>query len=236
MSPHPPIKTAQELRALPPISTLDLPGNTVYRIARVLFKIFYRLIGDLETSGQENIPKRGPVLFASNHQSDLDPPLVGTDMDRITWFLAKEELFQNKYWGLLMRHLHGFPVKRHTADRAAIRKALKLLERDETVTIFVEGERSRDGKLKRAEPGVAMIALRSRVPVIPVALMGTGDILPPGAKRMKRAKLTVKYGKPVDLSEYYGRRDSEVLQEAADRIMAAIADLLGVPPPHIVDE
>ena len=223
-SPHP----TRTLPELPP----EFPGDTVYRIARVLFKVFYRMIGNLETSGQENIPRRGPVIFAPNHQSHLDPPLVGTDMDRITWFMAKEELFSPPLWGLLMRHLHGFPVKRHTADRAALRNALLILDRGETVTVFPEGERSRDGRLKPAELGVGMIALKSRAPVIPVALIGTGEIFPPGAKWMKPAQLRVKYGRSVDLADLYGRRETrQTLQAAADRIMAAVADLLGEPPP-----
>lgn len=210
----------------------DLPGNSIYVIARLVFRVFYRLIGKLEAHGTENIPKYGPVIFAANHNSHLDPPLVGTDIERITWFMSKEELFDYPVFGWFMVHFHGFPVKRHTADRAALKKALKLLESGETVTIFPEGERSRDGLLKPAEAGVGMIALRSRAPVIPVAITGTRDIFPPGAKKMKPGKIVLTYGKPLDLSDLYERKDARAaMEEASDRIMQALADMLGVPPP-----
>ncbi|MBW3625521.1 MAG: 1-acyl-sn-glycerol-3-phosphate acyltransferase [Armatimonadetes bacterium] len=215
-----------------PLKPSDLTGNTVYLIARVFFRAFYRALGGLRSYGLENIPPTGPVLFAANHNSHLDPPLVGTDMDRVTWFMAKEELFEPPLFRNLMYGLHGFPVKRHSADRAALRLALALLEEGQTVTVFIEGERSRDGQLKPAEPGVAMIALRSRATVIPVGIKGTGEILPPGTKWFRPGKLRITYGKPVDLSDLYGKRETrEVLYEAADRIMAAVAALLGVPPP-----
>jgi 1-acyl-sn-glycerol-3-phosphate acyltransferase len=134
---------------------------------------------------------------------------------------------------MLMSALHGFPVKRHTADRAALRRALNLLRDGETVTLFPEGERSRDGSLKTGEPGVGLIALRSRAPVIPVAVRGTWEVLPPGAVTLKPHKITVEFGPPVDLADLYGPRETrDAPQEATDRIMAAIAGLLGVPAPE----
>jgi 1-acyl-sn-glycerol-3-phosphate acyltransferase len=221
--------------AAPPQEKLPpgLPGDYWYKFVRVLFKVFFRLLGDLRTGGTENIPRSGPVLFAANHNSHLDPPLVGTDIERTTWFMAKEELFDHRLFRIFMIYMHGFPVKRHTADRAAIRKALMLLRCGETVTVFPEGERSRDGNLKPAEAGVGLIALRSRATVIPVAIRGTREALPPGGLTLKPHPIRVEYGPPVDLSDLHGRRETrDTLQEAADRIMAAIADLLGVPAPE----
>lgn len=222
----PPAKKRKEKNPFPEI------GNGAYLAAQVFFRAFYRGLGHLRVYGLENIPKTGPVIFAANHNSFLDPPLVATEIDRITWFLSKKELFDVPLFRNYMYAMHGFPIKRGAADRPALRRALELLARGETLTLFPEGERSKDGKLKPPELGVSMIALKSRAPVIPVAIEGTREMLPPGTFMLKSGNLKVTYGKPVPLDDLYGLRENrETLQECADRIMIAIAELLGVPPP-----
>ena len=232
----PPAKEAVETER-PPAKRYVYPRRneewrTIYYIARFVLHLFYTLSGKYRVEGMENIPKRGPVILAPNHASFLDPPLVGVALRRPIWFMSKEELFLVPIFGKLMPYFQGFPVRRGTADRAALRKALELLARGEIVLIFPEGERSKDGRLKPPELGISMVALRSRATVIPVAITGSREMLPPGAKQLKRGQLRVLYGAPVDLGDLYERRENrETLNECADRIMVRIAALLGVPPP-----
>ncbi len=203
-----------------------------YALVRYFFRVFYSCVGRFTVEGAENIPKSGPVIFAPNHASFLDPPFVGCGFSRSTWFFTKDELFHHGFLRWFLPKIQAFPVRRGAADRAALKKALEILTQGETLSIFPEGERTRDGNLHPPAPGVGMIALKSRATVIPVGIFGTYEMLPTGAKRLKRGQLGLKYGPPVPLSDLYGRRETRELQtECANRIMVAIADVLGVPPP-----
>lgn len=215
-------------RLLPRIRTPE-ERRVVYYIARYLLRIFYSLVGNFRVIGDLNVPKTGPVILAANHISHLDPPLLGCCLPRTLWFMAKEELFYPRFLGNLMPYLLAFPVRRGTADRAALKRTFDLLAKGEVVVIFPEGQRSKNGRLQPGEPGIAMIALRSRATVIPVGIRGTFECLPPSAKMLKRGRITVQFGEPLDLSDLYDRRNA--MEECIERIMAGIAGVLGVPPP-----
>src|SRR5579885_2958350 len=105
-----------------------MPYAIIRPIAWVLLRIAFALLGGIRFEGRENVPKRGGVLVTPNHISDADPPTMGIAMPRACYFMAKEELFHMRFLGALIRWLHGFPVKRYTADRAALRYAENLLE------------------------------------------------------------------------------------------------------------
>jgi len=158
----------------------------------------------------------------SNHIGAPDPPLVGAFAPRPVHFLAKAELFERPFSRWLMRAYHAFPVMRHHPDRVAIRWALERLRREEVLVLFPEGTRSLDGRLHRAEPGAGFVATKSGAPIVPLAITGTDRVLPRGARWLRRATVTMTYGRPFRLPPAAGRD----YQEAADYCMAHIAGLL----------
>jgi len=156
----------------------------------------------------------------------MDPPAVGGGSPRQVHFMAKSELFRIPVLGPLIAAAGAFPVKRGSADRAALRKAIEYLQNGEVVAMFPEGKRSLDGKLQEAELGVGMIALRAQVPVIPVGLVNTERLLPPHSSFLHFSRIKICYGPPVELSDLYAQSGREAMEECGRRIMSAIAALL----------
>ena len=161
--------------------------------------LFFKVYGRWRVLGTENIPRTGAVLFAVNHASNLDPLLgwAAVYPHRILWGIAKEELFEPGLKKFLMECLRSIPVKRGAADRAMFRAALEVLANGDTLGIFPEGTRTHDGNLGSAQPGFTLIAQKSKAVLIPVALIGTYEMLPRGAKKLKRVPITVVFGKPI---------------------------------------
>ena len=198
----------------------------LYAIGKFLSASVCKVFGRWKVIGRENIPKTGGVILCGNHVSYIDPPALGGGATRPVHFMAKLELFRIPVLGFLIRHVGAFQVKRGTADRTALRKAVELLESGEVVGMFPEGARSLDGKLKPPEAGVGMIALRARAPVIPVALVNTEKLLPPHSFLFKFSRVKVIYGKPIPLDDLAGQSGREAVDEVGRRIMSAIAELL----------
>lgn len=186
----------------------------LYHIAKmVVSAIFYPLFR-IKVIGKENIPKKGPVIICSNHISNFDPPVIGITSTREISFMAKEELFENKFLNKLLTSLNAFPIKRGAADRAALRKTLAILKEGKTLGLFPEGTRSKTGEIGKPLSGVGFFALRSEAEVIPCAIIGS-------YKGFK--KLIVVYGKPIDM-EYY-RKKKVSAKEMAEVIMEEIKTL-----------
>ncbi|RKY04066.1 1-acyl-sn-glycerol-3-phosphate acyltransferase [Candidatus Poribacteria bacterium] len=196
--------------------------NILYRLAQPLFRWAF----GFEVTGLENVPDEGGALIASNHVSYLDPPILGAASKRELFYMARDSLFKPGPIGWFLRYLNAFPVKRDKPDRSALKRALELLESGKLVLVFPEGTRSWDGTLGKPHLGVGFIAYHSRVPVIPVYVSGTEKALPRGKAIIKRAKVTVHFGKPVYLDDLRAHpRPREVYRLIGERIMAAIAEL-----------
>lgn len=187
------------------------------------------LIG-LEVYGTEHVPPDGPVIVVSNHLSNADPPLICIVFPRPLFFMGKSELFRNPILGGLVRLFGGFPVQRGTADRSAIKHALKVLRQGQAMGIFPEGGRARTAALAPGFPGVGLIALQAKVPILPVAITGTeyfpvnGDSPPRRPKGVPR-RVTVTFGEPFLVPERVdGRRVTP--DEATRLLMVRIAELL----------
>ena len=197
----------------------------IYRLMWLLCRAALRILLRFRVTDPKNVPAEGPVILASNHLSILDPPVVGTGIWRPCTFMAKEELFRNPLFGWFIRKLRAFPVRRGAGDRAALKKALELLEEGHVLAMFPEGTRSETGELKEPEMGVGMIACRTGAPVVPVYLSGTNRVLPKGGG-LRLARVTVRYGKPLCFAAPEGTKPGREEYEAASRaIMAAIAEL-----------
>lgn len=167
--------------------------------------------------GKENVPKTGGVILAINHKSVLDPIMIGVTSPRRLNFMAKAELFKNKLFGALIRKLGAFPVHRGSGDVAALKTAFKILDDGGSMLIFPEGGRVKNGEKRRAKTGVAMIAHKKCVPVVPVYI--DGDY-----KWMK--KITVTYGTPISFEEYRDKKISaDEIQALADNVLEEIYNL-----------
>jgi 1-acyl-sn-glycerol-3-phosphate acyltransferase len=198
----------------------------LYWIGWGLFRLILATLGRWKAVGAENVPETGGVILAPNHISYADPPTAGCGITRKVRFMAKQELFDIPVLGFLIRRVGAFPVHQKTADRAALRKAIELLEQGEVVCIFPEGTRSLDGELQKAVPGIGMVALRSKAPIVPVALIGTNRLLPPHSFLLHFARVRTIYGEPLTFDDLHDRgTDREAVEQVGQRVMAAIAEL-----------
>jgi 1-acyl-sn-glycerol-3-phosphate acyltransferase len=185
-------------------------------------------LGGLFTvEGRENVPPTGALIVCGNHFGTLDPPMVPAFLPRgDSWSMAKSEYFRKRWMRLLFTAYQAFPVVRHTADRVALRRAFDLLKDRQVLVIYPEGTRVESGVLSTPEPGAGFIAQKSGVRVLPVALTGTRECMPKGARWPRRVPVNIRFGKPfaVPSKKPDGRRVSH--EEASDAIMLAIAELL----------
>jgi len=181
-----------------------------------------------QVRGRENVPAFGPLIVAPNHTSYLDPPVAGSALDRQLFFMAKVELFGVPFLGWLIRQYGAFPVRRGVADRAAMRHAERLLRAGHGVLVFPEGTRSPDGRLTPGELGIAMLAMRTGAPVLPIGVDGTDRVMPRGTLIMRPACIRVNIGRPLRFDDLcrQGPVTRETLEEAVRRITAALAELL----------
>jgi 1-acyl-sn-glycerol-3-phosphate acyltransferase len=185
--------------------------------------------------GLENVPEDGAVIFASNHLSFSDSFFFPLLVPRRITFLAKADYFTGKGvkgW-LTARFFRGagqLPVDRSggRASEAALRTGLRVLSRGEALGIYPEGTRSPDGRLYRGKTGVARMALEAHVSVIPVVMIDTEKIQPPGRVIPRIGRVGVKIGKPLDFSRYEGMEgDRFVLRSITDEIMYELMELSG---------
>jgi 1-acyl-sn-glycerol-3-phosphate acyltransferase len=179
--------------------------------------------------GLEHIPATGPAILASNHLSFLDHFFLPAYVDRPIYFLGKSDYFLGwKRW--FFEGVGVMPVARQggEAGEASLRKGQQILEAGKLLGIYPEGTRSHDGRLYRGKTGPARLALRTGVPVIPVAMLGTFEILPPGATIPKLSSVGVRIGAPLDFSRYAGREnDRFVLRSVTDEVMYELMLLSG---------
>lgn len=187
----------------------------LYPLGKFLVSVLFKILFKIKVIGKENIPKNGPVIICSNHISNYDPPTVGMTAPRTIHFMAKEELFEKKGLGFILRNVNAFPVKRGMRDRNALRKGLKLLDEGKILGLFPEGTRSKDGVVKKGLAGAGFFAMRSNATVIPCAIIG----------QYERSKpLTVIYGNPIEFQTLKNSKPSA--QEVTDEIMENIQRLL----------
>jgi 1-acyl-sn-glycerol-3-phosphate acyltransferase len=185
------------------------------------------LLGLFHVYGLENVPRTGPLIVCPNHTGTIDPPLVPAFLPRSdSWNMAKSEYFRNPVIRWLFVHYHAFPVVRHSADRAALRRSFDLLKAGHALVMYPEGTRVDSGVLAAPEPGAGFIAQVSGALILPVALTGTAECLPKGAWWPRRVPVTIRYGKPFKVLQKRPNGERVSHQEAADRIMLAIAELL----------
>ena len=195
--------------------------SLLYLIGWVALCLFYYPVFRLRVRGRENIPRTGPVLLCSNHMAKRDPVMLGVAQRRAVFYMAKEELFKNWFIGGLLRKLGAFPVARGSGGTDALENAYKLLDENAMVGIFIEGHRSKDGLLQRPKTGAALLAYRTKAPVVPVCIT-TGD---GGLPKMFKRHI-IDIGKPISAEALNIKDDSSLeLRRASRTIMKEIAAL-----------
>ena len=195
-----------------------------YDATTLAMKLALLMLARWRVYGVEHVPRRGPLIVAANHLSLADPPLLSASIPRRIVFMAKDEAYRSLFLGPLVRGFGAFPVRRGEADRAALRRALSVLEAGGVLGIFPEGTRSRNRQLQPGRSGVARIALRSGAPILPVGIAGTEHIGGPGI--LLRPAITVRIGQPFHLPGEGGRIEGNKLAEYTAMIMDRIAELL----------
>jgi 1-acyl-sn-glycerol-3-phosphate acyltransferase len=177
-----------------------------YYLTTILFcKLCFKKLFNGKVYGQENIPPTGPFLVAPNHLSHLDPPFVSAAFrKRELMFLARKTLFKPGFWNFLLSHINVIPVdKEKMADCGAIRQALSLLKNGFGVVIFPEGTRSLDGNFGPAQPGIGFLACKTQVPVVPVRVFGSYEILKKNRTIPDiRRKAHIVIGAPIAPDQY----------------------------------
>lgn len=166
-------------------------SKVLYRVGkavcRPIMKVFYRY----KFINNNSIPHEGAYIIASNHMSFSDPVLLGLGQRRRLFFMAKQELFKNKFFAGLIRALGAFPVERGAGDGKAIKTGEDLIKEGNVMTIFIEGGRTKTGELMRPRSGCALVAQQMQVPVIPACITITGN------PKHRFAKRVIHFGDPL---------------------------------------
>lgn len=181
------------------------------KIVIFLVYIFNLVVFRVEKIGEENIKEKGAYLICANHRSNWDAPILVSNFKRKVYVMAKAELFKNKFIKWFGRKCCVFPVKRGMRDIESIKYSLNLLKDGEILVIFPEGTRNGMEKNGKAQNGVAYMAIRTGVPVIPVGIQGE-------MKPFKKVKLNI--GEPLDFSQYKTNKpEKEILDRVSKEIM-----------------
>lgn len=200
-------------------------GTPWYKFISWLMRTGYLgLMGGVEVRGMENVPMSGPVIIAPVHVSYLDPPVLGGVCPRALRFMAKEELFKGLL-GRLIRSLGAFPVKRGTSDTAAVRLAIDELNKGRALIMFAEGQRGDGVTMNPIQSGMGMLAKKTGAQVVPVGLGGTNVMWPRGYKKIRRARITVVFGKPFRYADIEASDEKEARRLFSERLGAEILQL-----------
>lgn len=174
-------------------------------VIRSTIRFLFAVMGRLRIEGVKNIPRKGGAILAANHRSASDWPAIGVSCPRPLRWMAKDDLFDVPVIGPFARLFRAFPVRRGTADRAALRIAEELVAGGDALVIFPEGAVSETATLQPFKHGLALVALRTGAPVVPVALIGTERLVPYG-KNLPRPTwkpVRIRFGAPLDFSDLW---------------------------------
>lgn len=175
--------------------------------------IYCKIVYRVKIVGIKDVPKDEQFIFCANHRTYLDPPLIEVTARRHIKFLAKEELAKNKFLAFLGEIFDVIYVKRDEKDITAIKSTLKLLKNKDSIALFPEGTRNGIEKGEALKDGTAFFAIKSGVKVLPIGI--SGEVKP-------FHRVTIKYGKPLEFSEYTDVKDKQALENVTNKIMEEI--------------
>ncbi len=199
--------------------------KTTYWIGHIIFRAAAKAFFRYQVVGREKLIQSGPLLIASNHESFLDPPLVGVAWDDEVHYLARKTLFKGPTKWLYPRW-NAIPVDQEAPDMSSLKKIIKILRSGQQVVVFPEGARTLTGKLQPGEAGVGLIAAKSQATIQPIRIFGAFEALPRGSGRLRFHPITIVVGDPITLSQEEKKaKGREAYQAISDRIMAEIAKI-----------
>ena len=199
--------------------------KTIYWFCYTLWKLCFVCFFSYRVVGKEKLLTEGPVLIASNHESYLDPPLVGIGYDKAVYYLARKTLFRG-FGAWLYPRLNAIPVDQDRPDMTSLKSIIKLLRQNNQVVVFPEGARTLDGELQPAEAGTGLIVAKSKAVVQPVRIFGAREALPRGSSKMRFRPITLVVGDPITFTpEELNAKGREEYQKISDKIMEGIAKL-----------
>ncbi len=210
----------------------QLRRKVVWWSLRALLYVWFRSAYRFRAWDWRHIPDSGAVLLVSNHQSFLDPIIIGLGCRRRRFFaMARSGLFRNWFFGGLIRTLNAIPVERGESDVAAMRKCLRALERQNALLIYPEGTRTHDGTTQPFAPGTMLLIKRSGAIVLPVAIQGACEVWPRSRKWPKlTGRIGVMYGTPIpaaDLTAMEQTRALEYLHDQVEEMRLRLIELMG---------
>ena len=205
-----------------------------YQVSRMVAGPLLRMLARPTVIGAENIPPAGPAIIASNHLSVIDSIYLPLMVERPVSFAAKSEYFtgtrlRDRAVGAYLRATNQLSTDR-TGGRAAqamLEAALAHLSAGQLFGIYPEGTRSPDGRLYRGRTGIGFLALHSGAPVIPVAMVGTEKMLPPGHRIPRPGKIEIRIGEPIPFGEFRGAAGARQRRAVTDEVVQAIQKLSG---------
>ena len=186
-----------------------------YRFARRVLIIVSRIFYRFNVTGREHVPSTGPVILCSNHIHLMDCILLAIFTKRQVFYMAKKELFEKPLLGWIIRRLGAFPVDRGGADLQAFRHSMQVLKEEKALGIFSQGTRTQE--FDNVKGGVAVFALKSGAPVVPVGIRGTYRIF---------SKMDLHFGPPISMDEYKGQKvKSDLVEEVMAKIVSQVTTL-----------
>jgi len=186
----------------------DFFQKLIYQLVSNLFVLpIYKFVFRGQLIGRENIPKKNSYIMVSNHGSLLDPPLLGHALRRNISFMAKAELFKIPLLGFIIKACGAYPVKRGIVDKNTIKTACKKLSNDNSIGIFIDGTRQKNGRVNKPKQGAALLAFKNQKLLLPVAIVNSHRLM-----RFKFfiplfSKIVIKVGKPVQPPQSSSRDD-----------------------------
>ncbi len=196
-----------------------------YRFYCWLARTLWRAVGGrMDVVGLENVPMTGPCILIANHQSYLDPPFLHAVVPRILNPMAKSTQFASRLMGFLLAHVYTFPVRRYQTDPQAVRTVLRRLDAGMAIMIYMEGERTWDGRLQAPRLGVIRLLLKAGVPVIPVRVDGAYDVWPRWSSRPKPGVIRFTFHPPMHFPKLDDRRARDAAVAATrEQLMGALS-------------
>ena len=205
-----------------------------YQLSRLVIGPTLHLLGRPRVTGLEHVPASGPAILASNHLSFIDSMYLPLVISRPIVFPAKAEYFSatgplGRIWAAYLRSTNQLEIDRNEARsaQATLEAAAGIIRAGNLFGFYPEGTRSPDGRLYRGRSGLGWLVLNTGAPVIPVAMMGTRKMLPPGASLPRPTRVGIKIGKPMEFSHLAGDPPARARRTIAEEVMGAIADLSG---------
>ncbi len=196
-----------------------------YWFAYVLSKLILHTLFRMRVIHSERLLEEGGVIYASNHASYLDPPIIGICCQKPIHYLARKTLMKWPVLGPIFPSLNVVPVDRDGTDMSALKTIIKLIRAGERTIIFPESTRTLDGTLGPARPGLGLVVAKTKAPVVPMRIFGSYEAFPKGAKKIRLARITVVIGEPIHFTDadLAGGRDAYLT--ISQRVMDAISAL-----------